>query len=122
MKLNKIYNENRLTGMTKIRDKTIDLILTDLPYGMTSCKWDSIILFDKLWSQYERILKDDGVVVLTSAQPFTTAVINSNKQMFKYCWYWIKNNCTGFTFAKYQPMRKVEDICVFYKKGGRYNP
>jgi len=91
MKLNTIYNEDCILGIKeKIKDKSVDLILTDLPYGVTSCKWDIIIPFDKLWEQYNRILKDDGVVVLTSTQPFTTSVINSNRKMFKYCWYWLK--------------------------------
>ena len=108
--------------MQEIPEKSVDLICCDLPYQMTNCKWDIIIPFDKLWEQYNRILKPDGVAVLFSAQPFTTKLIHSNLKNYKYCWYWVKPYSTGFCFAKYQPMRRVEDICVFYRKGGRYFP
>jgi site-specific DNA-methyltransferase (adenine-specific) len=108
--------------MQDIPDKSIDMILCDLPYGMTDCGWDSIIPFADLWKQYNRIIKENGPVVLFSAQPFTTKLIYSNIKQFKYCWYWVKPYSTGFCFAKYQPMRRVEDICVFYKKGGAYYP
>ena len=118
----KLYKGNCLEVMDTIPDKSVDLILCDLPYGTTDCKWDSIIPFDLLWSQYNRIVKDNGAIVLFSAQPFTTKLIHSNIKNFKYCWYWKKNNVTGFCFAKYQPMRNVEDICVFYKKTPTYNP
>lgn len=118
-----LYNEDCLVGMSRIRDKSVDMILCDLPYGITNCKWDSqIIPFAPLWEQYTRIIKDNGAIVLFSAQPFTTQLINSNRKLFRYCWYWIKNNVTGFAFAKVQPMRKVEDICVFYKRPPTYNP
>lgn len=108
--------------MKKLKDKSIDLILCDLPYGTTDCSWDNIIDFTLLWEQYHRIIKDNGAIVLFSAQPFTTKLINSNLKNYKYSWYWIKNKCTGFTFAKHQPMRKVEDINVFYKKKPLYIP
>ena len=98
------------------------MILTDPPYGTTNCKWDSIIPFEPMWTELHRIVKPNGVIVMFSAQPFTTKLINSNLKHYKYNWYWIKNNVTGFAVAKYQPMRKVEDICVFYKKRGTYNP
>lgn len=122
MQLNTIYNEDCIKGMKRITDKSIDLILTDLPFGVTSCKWDSIIPFPSLWEQYNRIIKDNGAIVLFSVQPFTTKLINSNLKHFRYCWYWKKNNKTGFAFAKYQPMRCIEDICVFYKQAPKYNP
>ena len=108
--------------MREIPDGSVDLILCDPPYGTTDCSWDSIIPFDKLWEQYNRILKPNGAAVLFSAQPFTTQLIASNRKAFRYCWYWLKNQPTGFTYARYQPMRKVEDICVFYKKLPTYNP
>ena len=108
--------------MQELPDKSVDLILCDLPYGTTDCKWDIIIPFDELWSCYYRVIKDNGAIVLFSAQPFTTQLIYSNLKHFRYCWYWLKNSPTGFCFAKYQPMRKVEDICVFYKKMPTYNP
>lgn len=105
-----------------IPDGSVDLILCDPPYGTTDCSWDSVIPFAPLWAEYKRILKPKGIVVLFSAQPFTTEVINSNRKDFRYCWYWYKNQATGFTFARYQPMRKVEDVCVFYRSHGTYNP
>lgn len=108
--------------MKSISEKSVDLILCDLPYGYTACKWDSIIPYVPLWEQYNRVIKDDGAVVLFAAQPFTTKLINSNFKDFRYCWYWLKNNKTGFSYARYQPMRQIEDICVFYKKSGRYKP
>lgn len=119
---NSIYNGDCLELMKDIDDKSIDMILCDLPYGTTKCKWDEAIPFDELWKQYKRIIKDNGAIVLTSAQPFTTKLINSNLNMFRYCWYWNKNQVTGFPFAKFQPLRCVEDICVFYKKTPTYNP
>lgn len=122
MQLNKLYNEDCIDGMKRIEDKSIDLILTDLPFGVTSCAWDSVIPFPSLWECYNRIIKDNGAIVLFSVQPFTTKLINSNSKNFRYCWYWKKNNKTGFAFAKYQPMRCIEDICVFYKKAPTYNP
>lgn len=108
--------------MKNIPNKSVDMILCDLPYGTTDCKWDTIIDFDELWTEYKRIVKDNGAIVLFSAQPFTTALIHSNLKDYRYNWYWKKNNKTGFTFAKYQPMRCVEDICVFYKQAPTYIP
>lgn len=118
----KLLHGDCLKLMKDIPDGSVDLILCDLPYGTTSCTWDSVLPLSELWEQYDRILKKDGTAVLFSAQPFTTQLIQSNRKAFRYCWYWLKNHTTGFTFAKYQPMRKVEDICVFYRKHGVYNP
>lgn len=101
--------------MKKIPDKHIDMILCDLPYGTTACKWDVIIPFDPLWEQYERIIKDNGSIVLTSNQPFTTALIFSNIKIFRYCWVWDKNKSTNFMSAKLMPLLKTEDVCVFSK-------
>lgn len=98
------------------------MILCDLPYGTTACKWDSVIPFAPLWEQYNRVIKANGAVVLFAAQPFTTKLIHSNIKNFKYCWYWVKPQVTGFALAKRQPLRVVEDICVFYKKQPLYNP
>ena len=111
-----------LDGMKIIGDKSVDMILCDLPYGVTDCKWDSIIQLPELWAQYKRIIKDNGAVVLFSIQPFTTTLIDSNRKHFRYCWYWKKSNVTGEPFARVQPMRCIEDICVFYKKKPTYNP
>jgi site-specific DNA-methyltransferase (adenine-specific) len=99
-----------------IEPKSIDLILTDLPYGTTACKWDSIIPFEPLWKQYERIIKDNGAIVLFGSQPFTTKLISSNYEMFKYCWVWDKGKVGGFTSAKLKPLKLFEDIIVFSKK------
>ena len=111
-----------LEVMKDIHDKSVDMILCDLPYGITNCKWDEKIPFSPLWAQYHRIIKNNGAIVLFSVQPFTAQLIMSNRKNFRYCWYWKKNNKTGFAYAKYQPMRCMEDICVFYKKAPTYNP
>lgn len=118
----KLLHGDCLKLMKDIPDGSVDLILCDPPYGTTDCKWDDVLPFDQLWAEYNRLLKPDGAAVLFSAQPFTTQLIHSNRRDFRYCWYWFKNQATGFTFAKYQPMRRVEDICVFYRKHGTYNP
>lgn len=117
-----LYKGDCLEYMSQIESNSIDLILCDLPYGTTDCKWDNIIDFDKLWEAYNRIIKENGAIVLFSAQPFTTKLIHSNLKNYRYSWYWIKNTCTGFAFVKYQPMRKVEEINVFYKKKPIYIP
>ena len=122
LETNRIYNTDCLAGMQAIEDKSIDMILCDLPYGVTSCRWDSVLPFDQLWKQYERIIKDNGAIVLTAIQPFTTALIQSNRKLFRYCWYWHKNCPTGFANAKKQPMRCIEDVVVFYKKPPVYHP
>ena len=118
----KLLNGDCLKLMQEIPDGAVDLVLCDPPYGTTDCSWDSILPFDQLWAEYDRVLKVDGAAVLFAAQPFTTDLIESNRRNFRYCWYWVKNQPTGFTYARYQPMRKVEDICVFYRKHGTYNP
>jgi site-specific DNA-methyltransferase (adenine-specific) len=123
MESNKVYLGDCLELMPNhIEDKSIDMILCDLPYGTTQCKWDSIIDLDKLWNEYERVIKDNGVIVLFGAQPFTSALVMSNPKMFKYDWTWKKNRGTGHLNAKKQPMRDKEDILVFYKKQCNYYP
>ena len=119
---NRIYNTDCLAGMQAIEDKSIDMILCDLPYGVTDCRWDSVLPFGELWAQYERVIKDNGAIVLTAIQPFTTALIQSNRKLFRYCWYWKKNQPTGFALARKQPMRCIEDIVVFYKRPPIYTP
>jgi site-specific DNA-methyltransferase (adenine-specific) len=111
-----------LEGMKKIPDKSIDMILCDLPYGTTACKWDAIIPFEPLWEQYERVIKDNGAIVLTASQPFTTDLINSNRKIFRYDLKWDKVSTTGFLNARRMPLRRHEDVLVFYKKPPRYNP
>ncbi len=122
LELNRVYHMDCLEGMKLLPDKSIDMILCDLPYGTTACKWDSIIPFDKLWSEYERIIKDNGAIVLTASQPFTTKLINSNIKLFRYCWVWEKEQGVNFLMAKKQPLKVHEDICVFSKKQTKYNP
>ena len=122
IELNKIYNEDCLEGMKRIPDKSIDMILCDLPYGTTACKWDTVIPFEPLWEQYKRIIKPNGAIVLTASQPFTSALVMSNLKMFKYCWVWEKSRASGFANAKKMPMRKTEDVCIFYKSLPAYNP
>jgi site-specific DNA-methyltransferase (adenine-specific) len=105
-----------------IPDGSVDLVLTDPPYGTTACKWDSIIPLEPMWEQLKRVIKPNGAIVMTASQPFTTTLIASNMKMFKYCWYWNKNRPTGFANAKRQPLRKVEDVVVFYDSPPSYNP
>lgn len=108
--------------MKDIPDGSVDLVLCDPPYGTTECEWDNVLPFDRLWKEYRRVLKANGVAVLFAVQPFTTRLISSNMADFRYCWYWKKNNVTGAPFAKVQPLRCVEDIAVFYRKAPTYNP
>lgn len=120
---NTIYNMDCLEGMRHIPDNSIDLILCDLPYGTTNCSWDSIIPFVDLWANYKRIIKDNGAIVLTASQPFTTKLIESNLKWFRYEWIWKKgNHVTGFPNANRMPMKNHENVCVFYKKLPTYNP
>jgi len=120
--VNKIIQGNCLDVMGDIPDKSIDMILCDLPYGTTQNKWDSVIPLDKLWEQYERIIKDNGVIALTSQGIFTAKLIMSKENLFKYKLTWIKSKSTNFLNAKKQQLRKHEDICIFYKKQPVYNP
>ena len=108
--------------MKDIPNGSIDMILCDLPYGTTACKWDTIIPFDKLWEQYERIIKPNGAIVLTASQPFTSALVMSNPKMFKYEWIWEKAVGSNFAALKYQPMKEHENILVFGKGTTIYNP
>lgn len=108
--------------MKTIEDNSVDLILADLPYGTTECKWDSIIPLNELWKQYKRLLKKKGCIVLTGTQPFTTKLISSNYDMFKYELIWDKVLPTGFANAKYQPMKQHENILVFANGKTTYNP
>lgn len=118
----RFYKGDCLEIMKEIPDACIDMILCDLPYGTTQNKWDSVISFKSLWSEYLRIIKDNGAIVLTSAQPFTSNLIMSQIEFFKYCWIWQKGKPTGHLNAKKQSMRETEDVCVFYKNQCLYNP
>lgn len=111
-----------LDMMGRIPDKCIDLILCDLPYGITQNMWDCLIPLPELWRQYKRIVKDSGAVVLTAHGLFTATLILSNPEWFKYKSVWVKSKPTNFLNAKKQPLRKHEDICVFYRRQPTYNP
>jgi len=100
----------------------IDMILCDLPYGTTACKWDTIIPFEPLWKEYKRLIKDNGAIVLTASQPFTSALVMSNIEMFKYEWIWEKHKGTNFLLAYKMPLKIHENVCIFYKEQSLYNP
>ena len=119
---NKVIQGDCLDVMKNIPDNSIDMILCDLPYGTTQNKWDSVIPLENLWSEYERIIKENGAIVLSSQGVFTAKLILSNERLFKYKLVWIKSKSTNFLNAKKQPLRKHEDICIFYKKQPVYNP
>jgi site-specific DNA-methyltransferase (adenine-specific) len=118
----KLMQGDCLELMKGIADKSVDMILCDLPYAVTANQWDSIIPFDSLWEQYERVISENGAIVLTAQQPFTSSLINSNPKLFKYEWIWVKSKPTGHMNAKRMPMRKHESVLVFSKKSPTYHP
>lgn len=120
--LNKIHLGDCLEVMKDIPSGTVDMILADLPYGTTACLWDEIIPFEPMWKEYERVIKDNGAIVLTASQPFTSALVMSNPKMFKYSVIWEKPQVSNPFMAKKQIMKVHEDICIFYKKQSTYNP
>ena len=123
MKINEIYLGNCLELMPKhVEDKSIDMIFCDLPYGTTQNKWDSVIPLDKLWKEYNRVIKDNGAIVLFAQTPFDKVLGASNLKMLKYEWVWEKTQATGHLNAKKMPMKAHENILVFYKKLPTYNP
>jgi site-specific DNA-methyltransferase (adenine-specific) len=113
----KLLHGDCLELMKKIPDGSVDMILCDLPYGTTSCKWDTIIPFEPLWEQYERIIKDDGSIVLFGSEPFSSHLRLSNLKMYKYDWIWDKKTGLGFLDSKYRPLKQHEIISVFSKGG-----
>jgi len=118
----KLYHGDCLEIMKIIPDKSIDMILCDLPYGTTACFWDVVIPFEPLWVQYKRIVKDNAAIVLTGSQPFTTSIIMSNQKWFKYCLVWDKQRSCGSMLAKCRPLKYHEDIIIFCKTQTIYNP
>ncbi len=120
--INKVLHGDCLDWLPQVEDKSVDMILCDLPYGTTACKWDTIIPFEPLWEQYERIIKDNGAIVLTASQPFTSALVMSNPRIFKYEIIWDKVNISNPMLAKKQVLKSHENILVFYKKQPTYNP
>ena len=118
-----LYNGDCLEIMKNISDKSVDMILCDLPYGTTACKWDTVIPFEPLWEQYNRIIKDNGAIVLFGSEPFSSALRMSNIKNFKYDWIWDKvNRYTGYGSCKYAPLKRYEIVSVFYKSKPTYNP
>ena len=115
MKKFELWNGDCLELMKNIPDGSVDLVLTDPPYGTTACKWDSVIPFEPMWEQLNRIIKPNGIIALFANQPFTSTLISSNIANYKYNWVWLKNRGTGFQYAKSKPMRQTEDICIFNK-------
>ena len=111
--MNKVIHGDCLDVMRTLPDKSIDMILCDLPYGTTACKWDTIIPFELLWKEYKRLIKDNGAIVLTASQPFTSALVMSNLDMFKYCWVWNKRKGGNPLTAKQQPIKITEDVVIF---------
>ena len=120
--LNRVFEADCLQKMKDIPDKSIDMVLCDLPYGMTQNVWDSCIPLDKLWTQYLRVIKPNGAIALTSHGVFTAKLILSQEKLFKYKWVWEKSKSTNFLNVKKQPLRKHEDVCIFYLKQPTYNP
>lgn len=120
--VNQVVQGDCLEVMKELPAKSIDMILCDLPYGTTQNKWDSVIDLNRLWEQYERIIKDHGAIALTAQGLFTAKIILSNEKLFKYKIVWIKSKSTNFLNVKKQPLRKHEDICIFYKKQPTYHP
>lgn len=124
MKINEfnIYQGDCLELMKDIPDRSVDMILCDLPYGMTKCKWDVVIPFEPLWNQYNRIIKENGAIVLFGSEPFSTILRSSNIKNYKYDWIWIKTQPSNFFNAKKMPLRSHENVSVFYSKQPTYNP
>jgi site-specific DNA-methyltransferase (adenine-specific) len=117
-----LHHGDCLEKMKLIPDGSVDMVMCDLPYGTTACKWDSVIPFEPLWAAYKRVCKKNAAIVLTASQPFTSALVMSNLADFKYDWCWRKPKGTGHLNAKKMPMRDKEDILVFYRDQCTYNP
>jgi site-specific DNA-methyltransferase (adenine-specific) len=120
--INQVVQGDCLEGMKLIPDKSIDAIICDLPYGTTDCSWDSVIPWDKLWEQYKRIVKDNSPIVLFGSQPFTTDIINSNREWYRHCWYMEKPKGANFATTSFMPLKVIEEVLVFSKKKAKYNP
>lgn len=117
-----LFNGDCLEVMKRIPGKSVDMILCDLPYGTTACKWDTIIPFDLLWGHYNRIIKDNGAIVLFGQEPFSSKLRESNPKMYRYDWIWEKERFSNVLCVKRMPGKIHENICVFYKKQPTYNP
>lgn len=120
--MNNIYHGDCLEVMKEIDDKSVDMSITDLPFGTTACKWDVVIPFEPMWEQLKRIIKKNGAIVLFGSQPFTSALVMSNPKMFKYEWVWEKSKASNFLLAKKQPLKSHENIVVFSYGSPSYYP
>ena len=120
--IEEVLHGDCLELMKELPDASIDMILCDLPYGTTACKWDTIIPFEPLWKEYERLIKPNGAIVLTAANPFDKVLAMSNIENFRYDWIWEKNKATGHLNAKKVPLKSHEYVLIFYKKMPTYNP
>lgn len=120
--INNVVQGDTIAKMKEIPDNSVDLLLVDLPYGTTQNKWDSVIPLPDLWEQYHRVVKENGAMIFTASGMFTAKLILSNPKEYKYNYTWIKSKATNFLNAKKQPLRKHEDILVFYRKQPTYNP
>jgi site-specific DNA-methyltransferase (adenine-specific)/modification methylase len=120
--VNRLLEGDCLERLAEVPEQSVHLVLCDLPYGTTQNRWDSVIPLEALWAHYRRILTPTGAVVLTGQGPFTARLILSNEDWFRYKWTWVKSKATNFLNAKRQPLRRHEDVCVFYKKRGVYTP
>ncbi len=119
---NKIYNADCFDIFPNIDDQSIDLILCDLPYSLTRCKWDKMLDLERLWESYNRIIKPNAPIVLTASQPFTSILVSSNLKAFGHEWIWIKEQGTNFLNAKYQPLKNHESVLVFCNNTPNYYP
>lgn len=117
-----LFHDDCFNILPNIESESIDLILCDLPYGTTACKWDSILPFDKLWTEYERIITKKGAIVLTASQPFKSSLVMSNPKLFKHEWIWEKQKAANFMNMKTAPAKYHENILVFAKQTPTYNP
>lgn len=117
-----LHQGDCLEVMATLPDASVDMIMCDLPYGTTACKWDTVIPFEPLWAQYRRVAKRSAAIVLTASQPFTSALVMSRPDLFRYEWIWEKSIATQFLDAKRKPLKKHENVCVFYAAQPTYNP
>jgi site-specific DNA-methyltransferase (adenine-specific) len=117
-----LYHGDCLEVMAGLPAGSVDLVLTDPPYGTTQCKWDAVIPFEPMWKQVRRVAKSNAAIVMTASQPFTSALVMSNPEQFRYCWVWEKNKATGHLNAKKRPLVAHEDVCVFYEQQPCYAP
>lgn len=117
-----LHEGDCLSILPTLPDASVDCVLSDLPYGVSNASWDRALDLGALWAEWKRLLKPSGVVLLFGCQPYTSDLIVSNRKWFRYCWYWQKNRPTGFLNARIGPLKTVEDVCVFCRKGATYHP